>query len=240
MAVQIYFSQYEQDKFIDQVVLNKKREGFFVDIGAHDGISLSNSYFFEKERNFGGVCIEPNPSVFEQLTKNRTCSLLNVCIAAEEKKVKFLTIQGYSEMLSGIVDQYHPDHLQRIDNYIAAFGGGKKEIEVDAIPLHRIKELDGKKIDFISIDTEGNELNILNSLDFSKFKVKCFTIENNYGDKKIDALMSAKGYLKVYRLGDDDIYLLKKKYSIGFRIRRRLFLSRSKKIDNSVLPQPIK
>src|SRR5205809_1665087 len=96
-----YFSQYRQDEFIDKVVLNKKRNGFFVDIGAHDGINFSNSNFFEVNRAFKGLCIEPNPKVFSQLKKNRKCDVLNVCIAATVGTVKFLAIEGYSEMLSG-------------------------------------------------------------------------------------------------------------------------------------------
>src|ERR1017187_11041783 len=125
-----YFSQYRQDEFIDQVVFNRKKKGFFVDIGAHDGISFSNSNFFEAYRAFKGLCIEPNRSVFDQLEKNRKCAVLNACIADTEGTVKFLAIEGYSEMLSGMVDHYHPSHLERIDSYIAEHGGAKKEIEV--------------------------------------------------------------------------------------------------------------
>lgn len=218
-----YFSQYRQDEFIDKVVLNRKRNGFFVEIGAHDGISLSNTWFFEKTRYFGGLCVEPNPAVFELLKKNRKCEVLNTCIAEHDGTVKFLAVVGYSEMLSGIIDKYHPTHLKRIDNYIAEYGGAKKEIEVKAMRLEDIALLSNQPIDFISIDTEGNELNILKSIDFSKLNVTCFTIENNYGDPNIEAIMNRNRYIKVKRLGDDDVYLLKSKYTIAFRIRRRIF-----------------
>ena len=219
-----YFSQYRQDEFIDKVVFNKKRNGFFVDIGAHDGISFSNSNFFEINRAFKGLCIEPNPKVFEQLKKNRKCDVLNVCIADNAGTVKFLAIEGYSEMLSGIIDHYHPKHLERIDNYIAEYGGAKQEIEVNCTPLQNIELLGNRLIDFMSIDTEGNELSILKSIDFGKIKVSCFTIENNYGNNNIEEIMNRNNYVKVYRLGDDDIFLLKSKYNIAFRIRRRIFL----------------
>lgn len=224
-----YFSQYGQDEFIDKVVLNKKRKGFFVDIGAHDGVSLSNSNFFETSREFTGLCIEPNPTVFEELQKNRHCDMLNVCISETEGTAKFLAIEGYSQMLSGIIDHYHPNHLQRIDSYIVKHGGSKKEIEVKCTPLQNILILLNKKIDFISIDTEGNELSILKSIDFAKLQVDCFTIENNYGELGIGQIMKENGYIKVYRLGDDDVYLLKNKYSIFFRIRRRIFLKKANK-----------
>lgn len=224
-----YFSQYGQDEFIDKVVLNRKRNGFFVDIGAHDGISLSNSCYFENSRSFKGVCIEPNPKVFDILKGNRKCTLLNVCIAEVETQVKFLVIDGYAEMLSGMVDKYHPEHLKRIERYMADHGGSKQEIKVNAIPLHNIDFLRNTSIDYMSIDTEGNEIDILRSIDFKKISINCLSIENNYHDTNIEVLMTNNGFIKVYRLGDDDIYLQKRKYNLAFRIRRRIFLRLTKR-----------
>ena len=224
-----YFSQFRQDEFVDKVVLNKMRGGFFVDIGAHDGLSLSNSLFFEKYRNFKGLCIEPNPQVYAQLKVNRKCTTLNVCITETEQLVKFQMVEGYAQMLSGIVDKYQPEHIKRIDNYIAEYGGTKTEIEAKGIPLQNINLLDNIPIDYISIDTEGNELDILSSINFNKINVSCLSIENNYNDEKIEKLMNGTGFLKVYRLGDDDIYLKKSKYTTGFRVRRRIFFWLSKR-----------
>lgn len=224
MTTNKYFSQYRQDEFVDKVVFNKMTGGFFVDIGAHDGVSLSNSFFFETYRSFKGLCIEPNPEVFAQLKANRKCRTLNVCVTECEQLVKFLVVDGYAQMLSGIVDKYHPEHIKRIDNYIAEHGGTKTEIEVKGIPLQNIDLLDNIPIDYMTIDTEGNELNIVSSIDFNKINVTCLSIENNYNEEKIEKLMKGSGFLKVYRLGDDDIYLKKSKYNIGFRVRRRLFL----------------
>lgn len=78
------FSQYYQDKAID-FALNRKQNGIFLDIGAHDGVSLSK-YFFERNRNWTGLCIEPIPEVFRLLQSNRRCSVRNCCILDEEKK----------------------------------------------------------------------------------------------------------------------------------------------------------
>ena len=67
-----YYSQSQQDKIVD-ILFSKKMNGFFVDIGAHNGVNFSNSLFFETYRDWKGVCIEPIPEVFEQLQKNRNC-----------------------------------------------------------------------------------------------------------------------------------------------------------------------
>jgi FkbM family methyltransferase len=223
-----YFSQFHQDEFIDKVILRKKRNGFFVDIGAHDGVSLSNSYFFEKQRGFTGLCVEPNPKVFATLQQNRKCTLLNACISSSVEPVKFLVLDGMAEMLSGIVDAYNPLHLERIDRVISEEGGSKKEILVQSTPLQNIPEIKGKKIDYISIDTEGNEKDVLKSIDFKEIKVCCFTIENNYSDDEISEMMLSNNYIKLIRLGEDDVFILKEYYNFGIRFRKALFLYKRK------------
>ena len=64
-----YISQIGQDRFIDEF-FNKKENGFFVDVGANEGVRISNTYFLEKVRNWKGICIEPLPVEFKELQKN--------------------------------------------------------------------------------------------------------------------------------------------------------------------------
>jgi hypothetical protein len=92
-----YFGQYKQDRVIDDL-LQKKHHGFFLDIGAHDDITFSNSYFFEKNRYFIGICLEPNPVVFENLIKNRKSDCLNSAASNKDGYAKFAKISGYSEL----------------------------------------------------------------------------------------------------------------------------------------------
>lgn len=76
-----YQSQCGQDKWIVENLMPDSRQGFFVDIGAHDGISFSNTYFLESVMNWDGIAIEPIPEIFERLKKNRKCHLINGCIS---------------------------------------------------------------------------------------------------------------------------------------------------------------
>jgi FkbM family methyltransferase len=228
-----YFSQYLQDQFVDEVVLNRKRNGFFLDIGAHDGISYSNSYFFEKYRAFNGICVEPNPTVFAKLKANRNTTCMNVCIGQPDGMVKFLVIEGYGEMLSGVLDSYAPEHMERINKVIEQEGGAKKEIEVPSTPLQNIELLVGVEVDYCSIDTEGHEYSVLKSIDFDKVKIKCFTVENNYADNKVAHLLESKGYVKIFTIGDDDVFVLRDKYDSG--IKFRLFLYRLKRKIKTLL-----
>ena len=66
-----YYSQSGQDHFIDTFVLNRKTNGVFVDVGANDGVNLSNSYYFEEKRGWTGLCVEPNPLLFNLLVLNQ-------------------------------------------------------------------------------------------------------------------------------------------------------------------------
>lgn len=72
----VYYSQAWQDEFVANV-LNFKRNGYFIDIGSTDGINQSNSYFFESELGWQGVCIERGIGYTEHYKKNRTCTFLN-------------------------------------------------------------------------------------------------------------------------------------------------------------------
>lgn len=218
-----YYSQCQQDKFLNEVVFNNKKNGFFVDIGAHDGKTFSNSLFFEANLNWGGICIEPNPTVFAKLNSIRKSTNLNVCIGNSNKTIKFTQIEGYAEMLSGISDSYDERHIQRIDRDIASKGGKRNEIDVEMITLNSIELLRDTPIDFISIDTEGNEFDIVSSMDFHGLDVKAIVIENNYKNERIREFLSGFDILLFHKLDFDDVYIHKKHVSAGMRFRLELW-----------------
>lgn len=220
-----YNSQYCQDEFIDKYILSQKQGGVFIDIGAHDGIDLSNTYFFEKNRKFTGICIEPNPAVYKKLTQNRNCVCVNAAIANIDGKLNYLQISGYAEMLSGIIDFYDPRHLERIELDLKNHGGSKEIIPIDCYRLDSlISKNNFTAIDYCSIDVEGAEFNIIKSIDFSKVDIYCFTIENNYQDKLIVEYMKEKGYTHIGHLTGDDIFIKKsslfKELYIKWSLRR--------------------
>ena len=92
-----YHSQYGQDKIINERIFGSKRNGFFVDIGANDGITGSNTYFFEKELSWKGVCIEPQPDIFNKLAKNRKSECHNCAVSSKTGTAKFLKV-GHADM----------------------------------------------------------------------------------------------------------------------------------------------
>lgn len=218
-----FLSQDGQDQFIVKLFRNK-RNGVFVDIGAYDGIDFSNTFYLEKELNWKGICIEPNPFVFEKLKTNRKSICLNSGVGEKSGSYKFLAVTGTGTMLSGLIDMFDEKHLLRIDTEIKNNGGGKRLIDVAVKPLKIIlEEHHYKFIDYCNIDVEGGEIGVLKSIDFSKVQIKVFTIENNYNSKEIRNFLKPYGYKLLAKLGADEVYHLNSmRYDliIKFRIKR--------------------
>ena len=211
-----YYGQYEQDKYLDKL-FKKKSNGVFVDIGAHDGVTFSNSLFFEKERNWKGICVEPIPEIFAKLNEVRDCVKINGCISEKTGIENFLRVRGEfvdTEMLSGLVNNYDPRHLERIDREINQYGGSKEEIEVTCYNINKIlQENQFNPIDFFTIDTEGNEMSILKTIDFDAFDIDILLVENNYQTEEMNQFMTSKGYKRIKKIGHDEVYRKKDKLS---------------------------
>jgi len=202
-----YQSQFQQDRILNDHFFHNRRGGVFVDIGAHDGKTLSNTYFFEKELGWTGLCVEPLPSVFEQLKANRDCLVVNGCAWNQDTVKTFRSIEGYSEMLSGLVDTYPNQHINRIDQEVEAHGGKVVDLEVTCYNInslllkHKLTE-----IDLISIDVEGSELEILAAIDYDQIKVNIVLAENNYEDDNLRSFMQSMGFDPVGRIEIDDVF----------------------------------
>lgn len=202
-----YYSQLMQDKFVDEY-LNQKEGGLFIEIGAHDGISCSNTLFFEEFRNWKGICIEPGPEEFKKLNENRKSINVNCCISDYDGESEYTYIEGYSMMLSGLSESYNQSHQNRINNEVNHYGGNINRIKMPVYKLQTILEKhDITEVDYCSVDTEGSEFNIIKSIDYDKTNIKIFSIENNYGDTKIKEYLETKGYTLYKKLQWDDIFI---------------------------------
>lgn len=203
----MYISQLGQDRFIDEF-FNKQENLVFLDIGAHDGVTISNSYFLETKRNWTGMCIEPQPAEFEKLKSNRKCVCVNTAVSNFEGETEFTLVEGYANMLSGISDDYNKTHVERVKGEVNHYGGKINTIKVQVRKLQSIlDEHNLTEIDFCSIDTEGSEFNIIQSIDFDKTNIKVFIIENNYKETTIQEFLETKGYSLYKKLEWDDIFV---------------------------------
>jgi len=193
-----YFSQCGQDKFLNERVFKGFRSGVFVDVGAHDGISINNTLYFEKNLGWTGVNIEPIPSVYTSLAKNRpVCINLNCAVDSKDGTSEFILNTGYTEMLSGLKEHYDPRHTKRRDNEIKHAGGSTETIYVETKRLETIFDIHNiKHIHYLSIDVEGGEYPVIQSINFNKVFIDVIEFESNYPDssKHILEYLVSKGY----------------------------------------------
>jgi len=208
-----FFSQAGQDKFVNDSYFRSMNNGFFVEIGAYNGIEGSNCYFFEKFLNWSGIAIEPSPSQFLALQKNRKCKCVNKAVAKKSEKIEFIdVIEGYTQM-SGINNPSYQKTLEIIKKDLRTVLD-KKIIE--AATFSEIVEYN-YLIDYLSIDVEGGEMDILESIDFDLYKIKVLSIENNYPNEiNYEKYLSEKGFCYIDSVGVDEIYF-NKKYPINIK-----------------------
>lgn len=189
-------SQAGQDFLVFGEVFNEKKEGFFVDIGAHDGIDLSNTYLLEKRYKWSGLCIEANPISFKLLEKNRNAVCLNVCLDKQEGEVLF----NQDGVMGGIVDT-------GMDNE-GVTSNGVISLKTKTLNTVLTEASAPKVIDYLSMDIEGAEERVLDGFDFSKTIFSCISIERP--SERIEELFNANDYILIKRIpGLDSFYIHK-------------------------------
>ncbi len=209
-SINPFHGQFKQDSYCYENFLKDIVGGTFLDIGASDGVRFSNTHFFEKEKEYTGLCIEPRKTAFEQLIANRTCNCENIAIDVENKDaVDFQELFGYGSGLSGIVHNYDQRHVQRI--HYEKENPNHKGSAVIKVCTRKIQDIldkyDLHNIDFFSLDTEGGELKILQSIDWKKVHVKVITVENNCHDSEFKRFLTDKGFVFQKRIECDEIYV---------------------------------
>lgn len=199
-----YYSQAGQDKFLIEKIFGFSKKGVFFDIGAHDGVSYSNTYFFEKECGWTGVCVEAQPENYFHLKRNRKCICLKGGIFDREGEVEFLKVNGPSEMLSGILETYESKHLERAKNEIKELGGSLEIVKIKTFIFNQVcKKYGITHIDVLSIDTEGSEERIFKTIDFENIDIDVILVENNYQSNNIRKFLGGLGYKFLTTIGDD-------------------------------------
>lgn len=199
-------SQIFQDLFV-QFILQEKRNGFFIDFGATDGISMSNSYGLEKNLGWTGILAEPANCWQQKLKSNRNCSIDARCVW--NKTGDLLT---FKEVLGAA-------ELSTIEHYATSDGHGRTRTEtgvdyqVETISLNDLLKQHNAPItiDYLSIDTEGSEFEILRAFDFSAYDIRIITVEHNYttSREKIYDLLTSTGYVRKLKILSqfDDWYI---------------------------------
>lgn len=183
-------SQAGQDLFVLSQI-GAKRGGYFVEFGATQGVNISNSYFFESHLGWNGIVAEPARMWHRDLRRNRKCHVETRCVwSASGATLRF----SEDAELSTVSDYVDSD-------FLAASRREKESYEVTTISLNDLLEEHQapRIIDYLSIDTEGSEFEILNAFDFGKHSFAVITCEHNHAPQreKIHQLLTGKGYRRV-------------------------------------------
>lgn len=193
-----FVSQDNQDRYLETNVFKGFRNGVFVDVGAHDGVTINNTLFFERHRDWTGICVEPLPDIFEKLKSNRKCMTLQYAIDTNDGVTEFVRNTGYTEMLSGILSYYDRRHENRKNREIRQMGGTSSLIKVSTKKLSTIfDEHEVDHVHYLSVDVEGGEFAVIKSIDFDKVFIDVIDFENNYGDvsQPIVKYLTERGYI---------------------------------------------
>ena len=198
-------SQLHQDLFV-LYLENFKRDGYFVEFGATNGIDLSNTHLLETEFGWDGILAEPAVCWQRDLKLNRRAVIEERCVwSSSGGHIEFneTAIPELSTM-----DTYSYSDLHRGDRE-----KGKRYM-VETISINDLlkKYKAPSHIDYLSIDTEGSEFEILSSLDFDRYSFGVITCEHNFTPmrEKIHALLQSHGYSRIFmEISDfDDWYVM--------------------------------
>jgi len=173
------YSQSGQDLWVLEILKNKTN-GFFLDVGAYDGVKLSNSFLLEKKFNWGGLMVEAHPCNYESLKKNRISTFAPCAMSDTDGTILFENNCGVSSKVTNNNNGFVVECM--------TFETLFNKYNVPNI------------IDYMSLDIEGYEYKSLTKFPFNKYKCRTITVEHNLylgndeNKLKINDILTRNGY----------------------------------------------
>ncbi|SEG60515.1 FkbM family methyltransferase [Bosea lathyri] len=197
-------SQIEQERWV-LAMCEGRRDGRFAEIGAFDGVHLSNTYRLETDHGWSGVLVEPNPALFAALSRSRTAIGVEKAVYRESGQLlSFVASQEIGTLAEYAEADGYAEHRRQ-----AISAGGLitvSTITFDELAL--IGDIPQRGFDYVSLDTEGSELDILRTIALDRHRIALFTIEHNFVEprrEEMRTLLSEAGYQRL-NVGFDDWY----------------------------------
>lgn len=187
-------SQLRQDLFV-LTELAFLQGGYFVEFGATNGVDFSNSYLLEKEFSWKGILAEPSKIWHKELHLNRPLAIISeLCVWKDSNSI--LNFNETSPATLSTINEFSASDL----HFATRKGGTHYDVRTISL-MDLLKKYDAlKDIDYLSLDTEGSEFEILNAFDFSEYSFRVITCEHNYTEnrEKIYALLIKHGYKRCF------------------------------------------
>lgn len=183
-----FYSQARQDEVVLKLLRNKTN-GYFVDLASNDATMLSNSYALEKHYGWKGLCIEPNPAYWYNLTHVRkNCELVGAVVGRGRMDRVDFRFDGLEH--GGIVGEGFDNgsHLRHLSS---------KEYTVTLREIFRKFDVP-KVIDYLSLDVEGAEEFIMTGFPLIEYRIRIMTIERP--NENLRNYLEGQGYVQILRL----------------------------------------
>ena len=194
-----------QDRWVFEEVFPGKTDGFFVELGAADGLSESNTYVLEKRYGWNGLCIEPNPVLFDKLVNlhQRGCRCVAEAVDGEPSEVEFVL----SGQQSGIVADEADHSAERRGERIAEARGEGRVLRLRSKTLDQVldENVAPRVIEYLSLDVEGLETRILRHFPFEKYTFLAMTVERP--TPELNEILFRNGYQFVRNSLYDSFYV---------------------------------
>ncbi len=199
-------AQHGEEFFIWEQ-LGFKPRGTFIEIGAYDGVSLSNSLFFE-QLGWKGVLIEAHPELAEKCRQSRPgATVVHAALGPDDGgSVSFSMVRGES----GLDTLSFVSTTEQHRNRIKARSGDIEQVEVPSRSLRGVvDEVRLGEVDWISVDVEGAELEVLKGADLGSLRPRVLLVEDNSGgsDSGVSDFLSGFGYRLELKIGCNDLYV---------------------------------
>ncbi|CAK0733424.1 hypothetical protein CVIRNUC_000273 [Coccomyxa viridis] len=201
-----FYAQDEEDEAAEQKYFSGTHAGIFVELGATDGELFSNTKFFEDHRGWRGLLIEPNLLEFEKIPAKRPNAIaVHAAICSQEQLVHFVgkgaiipMVGNSAGPLAGIWEFMTPEFKKQWFRKKAHELPADAEL-VSCVPLGLVLEMFGiRHIDFLSLDVEGAELEVLKTVNLTQVSVDVLVVEmdgSNPGkDEAVRELLAANHF----------------------------------------------
>lgn len=198
-------SQFLQDLWV-AYELKSRRGGFFVEFGGADGVAYSNSYALENHLGWSGIVAEPGRIWHPAIRNNRHCFVDDRCVWSRSGET--VTFNQPAIAVHSTIDSYSDG------DRLADTRKDGVRYDVQTVSLRDLLDhwRAPRRIDYLSIDTEGSELDILKAFDFDAYELRLITVEHNHSDQRqpLHDFLTSKGYARKFeKLSNVDDWYVK-------------------------------
>jgi len=193
-------SQYREDRILARIFAGILK-GTCVEVGAHNGVDLSNTYYFE-QLGWRCILVEPNPVMWTVIRDARRAVLFECAASAREGQAILHVGVGDGKDFTSTLDAASVERIKQQGAQVSDVPVRTRRLD-DMLEECRVEHLD-----FVSIDVEGHELDVLEGFDLNRWKPQLVILEDNSNlrDSSVVGFMVARGYTRFFRTGCNDWY----------------------------------